>query len=287
MDELTLFDLNAHVGKPVQPAAEWYDSPEALLAEMDHYGISRAVVTHYAARQAHPNIGNPETLRFCGRGVSAPRGAQRPRPQSERGARRPRPQLPETQPHRLVPAWSFVPSVGRKSDAPRFVGAAVAVGVRILRYYPSDYFVPLSVHAIGDFCEVMQEHRMPLLVDFASNTNYGQFQTDWQGLIAVCRAFCDLPIITTEYRIRSNRMLFRALAACENLRVCTSAMWLYKNLDHIVAEFGAGRLIFGTNIPAFDPAIPVAMLRFAEIPNEAKAAIASGNLDSLLAGIMR
>jgi len=126
---------------------------------------------------------------------------------------------------------------------------------------------------------------MPLFVDFASNTNYGQFQTDWAGLIAVCRAFPRLPVITTEYRIRSNRMLFRALALCENLRVCTSAIWLYKNIDHVVAEFGAGRLIFGTNTPGFDPAIPVAMLRFAEIPDHAKAAIGSGNLEALLAGV--
>jgi len=249
---LELFDLNAHVGKPVQPAAEWYDTPEALLAEMDH-GIARAVVSHYAARQAHPEIGNPATLGFVG--------------------------------ERLVPAWSFVPSVGHRSDAPRFLGAALTSGVRILRFYPGEFFVPFSVEAIGDFCEAMQEHRMPLLVDFSTTTSYGQFQTDWLALIAVCRAFCDLPVITTEYRIRSNRMLFRALALCPNLRVCTSAIWLYRNLDHIVAEFGAGRLVFGTNLPAFDPAIPVAMLRFAEIPDEAKAAIASGNLQALLAGV--
>jgi len=250
---LELFDLNAYVGKPTVPAAEWYEAPEALLAEMDHYGIARAVVTHYAARQAHPDIGNPETLRFAG--------------------------------DRLVPAWSFVPSVGSKSDASRVIGAALASGVRILRYYPKDYFVPFSVAAIGDFLEAMRERQMPLLVDFASNANYGQFETDWEGLIAVCRAFPSLPVITTEYRIRSNRMLFRALAVCANLRVCTSAIWLYKNIDHIVAEFGAERLVFGTNIPAFDPAIPVAMLRFAEIPDAAKAAIAAGNLDALLSGV--
>lgn len=250
---MELFDLNTYVGKPNQPAAEWYDAPEALLAEMDHYGIARAVVTHYAARQAHPDIGNPATLRFAG--------------------------------PRLAAAWSFVPSVGHRSDAPRAIDAALAAGVRILRYYPKDYFVPFSASAISDFAEAMQERRIPLFVDFASHANYGQFETDWECLIAVCRAFCDLPVITTEYRIRSNRMLFRALALCANLRVCTSAIWLYKNIDHIVAEFGAGRLLFGTNIPAFDPAIPVAMLRFAEIPDDAKAAIASGNLEALLAGV--
>jgi hypothetical protein len=250
---MELFDLNAYVGKPVQPAAEWYEAPDALLAEMDHYGIARAVVTHYAARQTHPDVGNPETLRFTG--------------------------------PRLFAAWSFVPSVGSTSDAPRVIHAALAAGVRILRYYPKDYFVPFSTSAIGDFLEIMEERRIPLLVDFSSNTNYGQFETDWEGLIAVSKAFPSLPVITTEYRIRSNRMLFRALALCESLRVCTSAIWLYKNLDHIVAEFGAGRLVFGTHIPAFDPAIPVAMLRFAEIPDDARQAIAAGNLEALLADV--
>jgi len=250
---LELFDLNAHVGKPTKPAAEWYDTPAALLAEMDHYAIARAIVTHYAARQAHPDIGNAETMRFVG--------------------------------SRLAPAWSFVPSVGGRSDAPRVIEAALAAGVRILRYYPREYFVAFSVTAIGDFLEPMEERVLPLLVDFSSSTDYGQFETDWEGLVALCRAFPRLPVVTTEYRIRSNRMLFRALALCENLRVCTSAIWLWKNIDHIVAEFGTGRLVFGTNIPAFDPAIAVSMLRFADIPDEAKAAIASGNLAALLSGV--
>jgi len=251
---MDLFDANAYVGKPTQsPSGEWYETPDALLAQLDYYGIARALVTHYAAKQAHPDIGNPETLRFaCGR---------------------------------LLPAWAFVPSVGAKSDAPRVVEAALAAGARILRTYPNDYFVPFSVTAIGGFLELLEERRIPLFVDFSSGGAYGQFQTDWEALIAVCRAFPRLPVITTEYRIRSNRMLFRALALCENLRVCTSAIWLYRNIDFIVAEFGAARLLFGTNIPAFDPAIPVAMLTFADIPDDARRAIASENLDALLSGV--
>ncbi len=73
---------------------------------------------------------------------------------------------------------------------PRVIAASLATGVRILRFYPNDYFVPFSVNAIGDFAEAMQERRMPLFVDFSSNTSYGQFQTDWEGLIAAGTGRC-------------------------------------------------------------------------------------------------
>jgi hypothetical protein len=210
------------------------------------------MATHYAAKQAHPDIGNPETLRF-------------------------------TDGHaRLVPAWSFVPSVGSSSDAPRVIGASLAAGARILRYYPNEYFTSLSADAVGDYLELMQDRRIPLFVDFSRGASYGEFQTDWDGLIAVCKAFRRLPVITSEYRIRSNRMLFRALDVCANLCVCTSGVWLYRNIEFIVSEFGAQRLLFGTNMPAFDPAIPVAMLRYAEIPDAARRAVASENLETLL-----
>ena len=258
MPELPLFDLNVYVGKPTRPAAgEWYDTANALLAELDSYGIAKAVVTPSAARQAHPDVGNPETLRLTDSS------------------------------DRLVPAWSFVPSVGRASDAERVLEAALAAGARILRYYPNEYFATFTANAIGDFLERLEERRVPLFVDFSTEASGSQFQTDWENLIAVCRAFPGLPVITSEFRIRSNRMLFRALALCGNLRVCTSAVWLYKNIDFIVNEFGAHRLLFGTNIPGFDPAIPIAMLRFAEISDDARRAIAGGNLEALVAGVRR
>lgn len=253
MPENWLFDCNVYVGRPMRSVAgEWFDDARSLLHEMDYYCIERALITHYSAREAHPDIGNPETIRLA------------------------------SESRRLVPAWSFLPSVGRNSDAERFIDIALRSGVRLLRYYPNEYFVTFSENAIGDYLEIMQERLIPLFVDFSTDSYGGEFQTDWESLISVCRSFPNLTVITTEYRIRSNRMLFRALSLCENLRICTSAVWLFKNIEFIVSEFGKHRLIFGTNLPSFDPSIPISMLLYAGVPDETRRAIGRENLNHLL-----
>ena len=42
--------------------------------------------------------------------------------------------------------------------------------------------------------------------------------------------------------------------------------------------------MFGTNLPELEPGGPIAQVTFAEISDEDKRAIASGNLERLLAG---
>lgn len=249
---LKLFDINAYAGKPAQSlSGEWYDTADALLKDMEYYRIEKAIVTHFTAKEAHPDTGNDEVMKF----ISGKK--------------------------KLMPAWTFVPSTGKKSDAPRVIKSAFKAGAGLLRYYPNEYFCSLSENAIGDFLEIAEEKYLPLFVDFSKQQQTG-FQTDWESIISVCKKYKKLPVITTEFRIRSNRMFFRALALCENLKVCTSSIWLYKNIEFIIREFGAHRLIFGTNMPEFDPSIPVSMLKFAEISDKDKMAIGSGNIEKLL-----
>ncbi|MBT9138841.1 MAG: hypothetical protein DDT31_01418 [Syntrophomonadaceae bacterium] len=256
VEHLRLFDINAYVGKPCQPwSGEWHDRADTLLAEMDYYGIEKAIITHYTAKQAHPDIGNNEVLRFT------------------------------AEDSRILPSWAFVPSTGKTSDALQVIESALRAGAKLLRYYPNEYFVPLSEYAIGDFLEIMEHRRVPLFVDFSIGSAGGEFETDWEGLISICKRYKDLPVITSEFRIRSNRMLFRALALCANLKVCTSGIWCYKNIDHIVREFGKHRLVFGTSMPCFEPSIPISMLRYAEFSVEVKIAIGSENIENLLSGV--
>jgi hypothetical protein len=256
---LRLIDINAYVGKPNQPRfEEWYDTTGDLLAEMDYYRIEKTFITHYTAKQTHPDTGNSELLKFIGDNP------------------------------RLLPTWTFATSTGKTSDAPGIIESALRSGARLFRYYPNEYFTAFSEDAIGDFLEIMEDRRIPLFVDFstASEGQFGgQFETDWENLISVCKRYKDLSVITSEFRIRSNRMLFRTLALCDNLKVCTSAIWLYKNIKYIVQEFGKHRLIFGTFMPGFDPSIPVSMLRYAEISDEARTAIGSENIENLLSGV--
>jgi predicted TIM-barrel fold metal-dependent hydrolase len=73
------------------------------------------------------------------------------------------------------------------------------------------------------------------------------------------------------------------LAACPNVIVETSGVYRLDYIEDTVAEFGAGRVVFGSGAPVFDQRLEVLRIRFAHLPEETKVAIGSANLEKVLA----
>jgi predicted TIM-barrel fold metal-dependent hydrolase len=110
-----------------------------------------------------------------------------------------------------------------------------------------------------------------------------QDQTDWAGIVRVCQAFPSLPVVVTESRISYPlRTLYQALESCPNLHVDLSALWVHHIVEFICREWGAGRLLFGSGLPARDPAAVLGHLNYSDIEPWERAAIAGGNLRRLL-----
>jgi predicted TIM-barrel fold metal-dependent hydrolase len=53
-------------------------------------------------------------------------------------------------------------------------------------------------------------------------------------------------------------------------------------VEAVVKRFGAERLLFGTNLPTFNPGAAVTTVMYADIAEEDKSLIAAGNLRRLL-----
>ena len=53
-------------------------------------------------------------------------------------------------------------------------------------------------------------------------------------------------------------------------------------LETVVKTIGADRVLFGSQMPYWDPSLPIGMLNYAELANEQKQQIAGGNLQRLL-----
>ena len=58
-------------------------------------------------------------------------------------------------------------------------------------------------------------------------------------------------------------------------------------MQHAVAEFGAGRLIYGSFLPVADPWVPIGMVLDAAISEADKKLIAGDNLRRLLGEVIR
>ena len=90
-------------------------------------------------------------------------------------------------------------------------------------------------------------------------------------------------MIVSEFRIRrAQRSFYRALDACPNLHIELSGYWLYRGIEYITRRWGSERLIFGSNWPAFNHGMTLAMLTCADIDGRDKRNIAGDNLRRLI-----
>lgn len=98
----------------------------------------------------------------------------------------------------------------------------------------------------------------------------------------------DLPIICAGCNYRAQRVYLRLLETFPNIRLSIGnnyTVWL--GVEQVVEKYGPERLLFGTGFPVTEAMAALTMLTYADISEEDKQLIGSGNMDSLMEGIMR
>lgn len=250
------FDANCMIGRHLKLSSDGLYTANHLLEEMDHYGISEALVIDSLSRENHPFDGNLRILK-------------------------------STSPHsRLYSAWSVLPSVfeetGRTPEA--FVREMEVHDVRALFLYPNQYLFNLSDWCIDALMEPLAHRRIPVFINPVEANGKGSADaTDWDGIVDLCLRWPHLPVIISETRIRrSQRMLYRAFDKCPNLFLELSAYWLHRGIEFITERWGSGRLIFGSGWPKFGQHMTLVNLTTAQIDESDKIKIAGDNLRKLL-----
>lgn len=228
-----------------------------LLADLDHCGVAEALVLDSLARENHPAEGNARIL-----------------------------DVVREQP-RLHAAWAALPPGARdeQPDGPAFLAAMRRHRVPVLSLLPGQYRYNLSDWCLDELLEPLAAARVPVMVcyDEVARGAPRQDLTDWNAVVAMCRRWPTLPVIVGEWRIRrSQRLIYRALDACENLHIELSGYYLYRGIEYITERWGSRRLIFGSNWPAFGHGQTLAMLARAEVSDADKRAIAGDNLRGLM-----
>ncbi len=254
MPEICCFDCHCFLGLPISvPGDRPRDAP-SLLAEMDHFGITEALVIDPMAAYNDVRAGNARIV-----------------------------ELTRGQP-RLHPAWCAVMTRSRETPPPdELVEQMREQGVGALFLFSGQFGMPLEDWAIGDLAAELERHRVPLFVCPNPALDQSPDQTDWSGIVRICRDHPDLPVIATECRIYGGqRRMYQALGACPNLKVDMGALWLHKRIEFICQEFGADRLLWSSRLPSHTPAASKAQLDYADIAEDDLRAIAGGNLRQLI-----
>jgi predicted TIM-barrel fold metal-dependent hydrolase len=256
VEDIPFYDANCQIGRynfRVEGAPQGA-LPE-LLSDMQEHGIARRLVYHAMAKEYDVATGNGRLMEELAGGPN------------------------------LTPCWAVTTWVTGETPAPDVLIAQLrASGIRAVRFFRHSYYVPMGEWSLGALWSALECHRVPLFLDIGERwATMDPFNPD--EVHALCRAHPNLPVILVKHRIRYNRQVYQLLEACPNLRLEISGYWHYRAVEEICGRFGPHRLIFGTNWPYMDSSFAIAMVMYAEVPKETKAAVAGNNLKALMEAV--
>jgi predicted TIM-barrel fold metal-dependent hydrolase len=240
---MNLFDCNCWYGRPPRPPFRFAASPAELLEQMDFCGIGAALAYHVNQRFGAPQVYDRVALEDL-HGQS-----------------------------RLFPVRTLLPpQTGELPPPDVFLAELRRDGVRALRAFPCEHRYRLDGLTFGPHLEMLAAERIPLLVK-ADCLAIGDLLRDCPGLTVI--AMSQGPHSLERY-------LRPLLDRYANLHLDTSGLLVEGLIEEFVERYGAERLVFGSGFPDNAAGGAQNCLRFANIPEDARAAIASGSLCRLL-----
>jgi len=246
-----LFDCNACYGSFSVPLLRRAETPQDVLAEMQHCGIDRALVHHAAQVDESPEVGNPLISQ-------------------------------QTAPHpELVASWAILPfDTGELGDLHTFLDAMRENDVRALWAFPSRHRYSLNATTFGDLFDEMVTRRIPL---FLPRQEQSGGRAGWDLADEVLRDFPRLRMVVVGHGSWGEDRYFRPLMRrYEGFHVDTSRYELDGGIAAACRDCGHERLLFGTAYPNTGMGGAMLTVLHADIPDEWRAAVAGGNLERLL-----
>ena len=243
-DTLRWIDCSARIGRWSNPQPEQFTAISGLKAAWDRAGIEGGVVHHSWAWEWSPQRGNARLLEeIDGEG-------------------------------RVRPCLVALPAATREMEPVLEFARRVRSLRGAVRIFPGKHAWSLSDWCAGALFDALALERVPLLVDIG--------ETNWEGIASVLDAHPRLPLLVLNTFYRVDRVVYPLMERHENLHIEANTYGAFFGIEGICERFGANRLVFGTNLPEFETGGPMALVAYAEIGEEDKRKIASGNLMRLL-----
>ncbi len=270
VEELTFFDANCMIGRYCHFQENSFYTKERLKEEMEYFGIKEGLVYHAVAKEYVPQVGNKMLLDELKKETS------------------------------LHGCWALLPPYTKEMPPPEaLVREMLAAGIKTVRVIPNERINPTILHdweqpyllfslsqwSMGSTFSALQEHRIPLFIDFNTFFPYID-RTDWDMIYRICKDYPQLPVVLVHFGWRTNRKLYALFAQCDNFYMDISGYWLYRGIESICQEFGPEKILFGTNMPLYDPGCSIMLVTHANISEEQKKLVAGDNLRRLLSNVI-
>ncbi|MFB3881966.1 MAG: amidohydrolase family protein [Armatimonadota bacterium] len=175
---------------------------------------------------------------------------------------------------RLHPTWTILPPQADR-EAGAFLDDMRRDGIRALRAYPEECHYLLNGVTFAPLLEELVPRRVPLIVG-----------PRWPEVTALLGEFPELTLIVVNHSDWGDDRLFRPLIErYPRLHLDTSNYQLERGIADFVRRYGYDRLLYGSGSPNLQMGAALLTLAHADIPDDAKSAIAGGNLRRLLAEV--
>lgn len=171
---------------------------------------------------------------------------------------------------RLTPAWAALPDEASITE----LQARRPAAVRLTPSTPQHNFATAPWCA-GPLFDYLQADRVLTLIARAD--------TEWTALASLLADFPQLPVVLLDIGYRADRHLFPLLRRFPMLHFDTATYLGHRQLEAYVEQFGPDRMLFGSRLPLYTPGSSLAVLATSRISDDARHAIAGGNLRRLLA----
>ena len=240
-------DVSCQAASPPGPAP---DTPtvERLVAEMDRLRIDRALVTSPWSDTIAPDYANRQLFDDL------------------------------ADHERLLPVPEVLPEgadgfIDRQGEAiANLINRGAVAAIAKCR---KNKFT-LATWCAGEMLEVLQATRLPLMVSHD--------EIDPDHLHGLLNDFPDLPVILQEVpRVGYNRVAYPLLGKHPRLyMVCDPPQFVHLGIEYLVNRFGPSQLLWGTRFPISEGGAAITGIMYADISDDARAAIAGGNITRLI-----
>ncbi|HEO71414.1 MAG TPA: hypothetical protein ENN80_09130 [Candidatus Hydrogenedentes bacterium] len=238
-------------GRGAVAAPREVETPADVLAEMDHCGIAEALVWHRDAFERGFAAGNRRTAELASEA-------------------------------RLHAVWTVVPPCCQEMPSTEGVLAAMReAGARAVRCFPAQHCFLMNAVSCGDLFEAFIAHAVPLFVPLP------QFPGQWQDVYALMRDFPRLTVVLTQTGCWGQDRYFRPLMKTyPGFHITMDRLETAGQLKSLVDRVGPEQVLFGSGLPRNYPGAYVLSLTRADIAEDAREAIARGNIERLLGGVL-
>jgi predicted TIM-barrel fold metal-dependent hydrolase len=244
---MRFFDCNCYFGLPSKlvPSPALCPTADDLVAQLERAGIERAIVWHIAQQDVSPQRGNEMLAEAIG---------GRPN---------------------LLGCWTLLPPQTGEMPVSELLAGMKAARIVALRAFPGPHRFMLNRLTLGVLLDEMVERRIPLLCSMK--------RMGWPELYGLLAEAPGLTAIITDHGSWGSDRYFRPLLDnYGRVYVDTTLYFLDGGVEDLVSRYGPGRMVFGSGLPERYPGGMMMAIRHGEIDEDAKAAIASGNLNRLV-----